>query len=280
MQNLYGVVGDPIAQSWSPIIHTQLFQMQGFEGSAYIALHITPRQLEGAVDILRGNFRGFNITIPHKRAVMDLVDELTPAAERYGAVNTVKCEAGKLIGHNTDGAGFTAGLQLLGWELAGSAVLLLGAGGAARVAAYELAEMGCSLTIGSRTLSTAEGLAEEITSRFPHLEIAALPWVNLSQGTYDVVVNATPVGMGAPQGERPINLEDLKGVTCVYDLIYNPPQTRLLRQGQELGLKVLNGLPMLVFQAAAAQEFWLGRPVPEEAIWQVLASLQELKGNG
>jgi shikimate dehydrogenase len=148
------------------------------------------------------------------------------------------------------------------------------------VAAYELAEMGCSLTIGSRTLSTAEGLAEEITSRFPHLEIAALPWVNLSQGTYDVVVNATPVGMGAPQGERPINLEDLKGVTCVYDLIYNPPQTRLLRQGQELGLKVLNGLPMLVFQAAAAQEFWLGRPVPEEAIWQVLASLQELKGNG
>ena len=201
MQNLYGVVGDPIAQSWSPIIHTQLFQMQGFEGSAYIALHITPRQLEGAVDILRGNFRGFNITIPHKRAVMDLVDELTPAAERYGAVNTVKCEAGKLIGHNTDGAGFTAGLQLLGWELAGSASAPLGGGGA--VSGTTNSRRFCSLMMAAALVHCrGAGRRNYVPSRTPN---AALPCLIFQE--HIMVVNATPLGR---LRKRPINLEDLR----------------------------------------------------------------------
>ena len=194
MQNLYGVVGDPIAQSWSPIIHTQLFQMQGFEGSAYIALHITPRQLEGAVDILRGNFRGFNITIPTNGQSWIWWTSLPRRRAVWSS------EHGEVRGREAyrpqyGWGGVYCRLAAFGLGTCRFSGTSLG-GGRARVAAYELAEMGCSLTIGSRTLSTAEGLAEEITSRFPHLEIAPFP-ANLSQGTYDVVVNATPAGMGA-----------------------------------------------------------------------------------
>lgn len=279
MQKLYAVVGDPIAHSWSPTIHRQLFRLSGVEDCTYIKLHITPEQLPPAVEILRGNFQGFNVTLPHKKAIMPLLDELTAVASQCGVVNTVKCEDGRLIGHNTDGLGFTAGWRLMGWNLEGSSVLLLGAGGAARVVAHELAALGCAVTIANRTFAAAEVLAADVRSHFPGTQVKAVPWVRLAQGAYDVVVNATPVGMGALTGQSPIDLEELRGVAYVCDLIYNPPQTKLLRQGQELGLKVLNGLPMLVYQAAAAQEFWLNRRLPDEAVLQVLAAMQEMRAD-
>lgn len=279
MQKLYGVIGHPIAQSWSPVIHNQLFQLRGCPERLYIALHITPEQLGSAVDVLRANFQGFNVTIPHKRTVIPYLDELTGAARRCGAVNTVHCRNGRLIGHNTDGLGFTAGWKMMGWDIAGCAALLLGAGGAARVVAYELAELGCSIVIGNRTFAKACALAQEVQREFPKLRITAASLDDMPREGFRLVVNATPVGMGDLAGQSPVDLTRFAGVEYVYDLIYNPPQTELLRQAQELGLKVLNGLPMLVYQAARAQEFWLGGTLPEEAVWQVLASVQELKGN-
>ena len=280
MQKLYGVVGDPISHSLSPVSHKQLFQMTGREEHIYAALHIRAAQLPAAVEILRGNFEGFNVTIPHKQAVIPLLDELTAAAARCGAVNTIKSGGGRLVGHNTDGPGFTLALQLAGWDIAGSRVLLVGAGGAARAAAHELAEMGCTLTIANRTLAGAAALVQELQAWYPRLQAAAVALEECAGGRYDVVVNATPIGMGLYAGQLPVDLDGLQGVEYVYDLIYSPSQTELLRQGQALGCRVLNGLPMLVYQSALAQEFWLGEPIPEPAICQVLALLEEMSTHG
>lgn len=280
MPKTYAVIGDPIAHSLSPVIHNKIFQFLGDHDRVYIALHITPRQLAAAVDIMRANFEGFNVTIPHKQAIIPFLDELTPEARRYGAVNTVKREGRRLIGHNTDGQGFVAGFQGAGWQVAGSRVLLIGAGGAARVAAHELILLGCELTIANRTVTAAQALAEELERHYPGITVSAVPIHGAVHGHFEFVVNATPVGMGDLIELSPIDLEELHGVRYVYDLIYNPSQTRLLRQGQELGCAVLNGLPMLVFQAALADQFWLGKHITGEMLTEVMIMLEEMNGNG
>mgnify|MGYP001237743801 CR=1 FL=1 len=276
MPQLFAVIGDPIEHSLSPVIHTKIFQMIGGEERLYIPLRITPEQLPSAVEILRSNFRGFNVTIPHKQAIISLLDELTPEAVRCGAVNTVKCESGRLIGHNTDIKGFAAGFEGAGWPVDGSRALIIGAGGAARAVGWELAARGCEITIANRTVAAAEKLAHDLQKGYPELAIRAVPFHGIIGKSCDLVVNCTPVGMGELEGESPVDLEELRDVQYVYDLIYNPPQTALLRQAQELGCRVLNGLPMLVQQAALADEFWLKQPITGAMVTEVLVLLEEM----
>lgn len=276
MPQLFAVIGDPIGHSLSPVIHNKIFEMLGGEERLYISLRISPRQLRSAVDILRSNFRGFNVTIPHKQDVIPLLDELTPEAVRCGAVNTVKCENGCLIGHNTDIKGFAAGFEGAGWQVDRSRALILGAGGAARAVAWELADRGCELTIANRTLAAAEKLVRDLQQAYPKLMVKALPFHGILGKSYDLVVNCTPVGMGELEGQAPVDLEELRDVQYVYDLIYKPAQTELLRQAQMLGCRVLNGLPMLVQQAALADEFWLKQPITGPMVTEVLVLLEEM----
>ncbi|HUJ77253.1 MAG TPA: shikimate dehydrogenase, partial [bacterium] len=214
--------------------------------------------------------RGFNLTVPHKVAILPLLHEQDAAARAVGAVNTVRCSDGRLMGTNTDGAGFHLSLrQDLNWSPAGKAVLLLGAGGAARSVAQALLQDGAALlTIANRTLAHAQELAELLATRFPRQRVRAVALDALGAERPHLLVNATTVGMG--DGLCPVNLPRLGVQEAVLDIVYHPAETPLLAQARALRLPCANGVGMLLYQGTAAFEFWTGRAAPEEAMRQAL----------
>ncbi len=254
--NRYAIIGYPLGHTMSPFIHSRLFEMSGIKGE-YDKLQIAPEELESRFDELRA-FDGFNITIPHKQSIIKMCDRIEGAAARYSSVNTVKCSGDEIVGYNTDAAGFLKTFGHCGAYLRGS-VLLLGAGGAARTAAYESVRAGCTLSIAVRPsgLFRAEALLRDIMQEYPS---AAVNIRTLSDiyGAYDIIINATPVGMYPKTDACPVAEKLIDGCGAVFDLIYNPAETRLLRYARQKGKRVLPGMPMLVWQAAAAHEIWYG----------------------
>jgi shikimate dehydrogenase len=222
------------------------------------------------------DYLGANVTIPHKEAVLDLLDECDPWAAELGAVNTIVKSGARLIGHNTDAYGFLRSLKDAGFEPRGKAALLLGAGGAARSAAFGLAKGGItSLRIANRTPERARLLAAElagslsIVSSMPLEEDAlkgVLPHV-------DLVVNATPVGMSpGPSGRgSPIDSALVSSDTLVYDMVYSPLDTPLMREARKAGARAQGGLAMLVYQGAASFELWTGREAPLDVMFRAAA---------
>lgn len=257
---LYALVGNPLGQSLSPLLHNSLFQAWNLPAS-YVTWEVQPDQLAIAVEMFRRNVAGFNVTAPYKQSIIPYLDELQLSAEVYGAVNTVKNEGGKLIGHNTDGIGFLKGLEEVKFDLTGQRVLVLGAGGAAQTVALELAHQGCIFTIANRDIKRAYELQLYLENRFPNLDVEITDITRIPRHTYNVVINATPVGMGALQDQSPLASHYLSGVDLVYDLIYNPPDTKLLQEARVQGCKTINGLSMLVQQGLQAQVIWQGHEV-------------------
>jgi len=253
---LYAVIGNPIEHSFSPMIHNRIFATLG-QDAVYIPLKIEEEHLAESIPMLRNCFEGFNVTIPHKQKIIPYLDEMDASAKRYGAVNTVKVKDRKLIGYNTDGYGFIKGLEMEGVVLKDQPVLLLGAGGAARMAAYELLQKGARLTIANRNVQRAQELKEELTQNGNPSEIKVCGLDGIDQG-YVCMVNATPVGMFPYEEEVPVSVEVIKKSNVIYDLIYNPYHTKLLKMAQHHGCKVINGFPMLFYQAVKAQKIWLG----------------------
>lgn len=260
------VIGAPIAHSRSPQMHQAALDALGVE-LEYIRLFVESEELGEAVALMRERgFRGCNVTIPHKLGVIELCSELTPEAEAMGAVNTLifNNENDEAVrGHNTDGSGLEAALrEELGTELAGARVLILGAGGGAGKAVAAHAQLvGCaSLWVSNRTKSKVEELAAVLNERGStcvqaignetHELLAALAEV-------DVVINATSLGM-KPEDALPLPVEGLTQRHVVYDAIYSPPETALLRAAKERGAKVANGLSMLIHQGALSFVCWLG----------------------
>lgn len=279
-----GVIGYPIAHSLSPRMQGAAIAASGAD-CAYIAMPVAPEALAAAVAGLRClGFAGFNVTIPHKVAILPLLDALDESARAIGAVNTVSLEAGRLRGYNTDGSGFVAALQRRGFAVEGCRALLLGAGGAARAVLWGLAEAGArSLAIGARVAGKARALAASLALR---VEVEALDWRDASfvslLGQADLLINATPLGM-SPHVDAmpPVHWEAVRPETFVCDLIYNPAQTRFLRAAKERGCAVMNGEGMLVEQGAAAFEIWTGCKAPAEAMYQALRQgLKALRGAG
>lgn len=248
----FGLIGHPLGHTLSPWIHRQLFSLMDCQAS-YDALDIPPEQLPSRRQELL-SLDGFNVTIPHKQAIIPYLKGLNGRASLYGAVNTV-CDE---VGYNTDCLGFLQALAGGGISLSGK-VAVLGAGGASRVFAMEAALAGCMVTIASRASSVekARALALEVQEKVPGAQVSACDLDEL-KGPFDVLINGTPVGM-FPHGDAcPVNDTVIHGCGAVFDAIYNPTDTLLLRKAKAAGVKAVGGMPMLVWQAAKAQEIWLG----------------------
>lgn len=223
--------------------------------------------------------RGANVTIPHKQSVMPYLDRLSPAAQAIGAVNTIRVEAdGTLLGDNTDAPGFVADLHSHGIDPAGLHVLVLGAGGSARAVVYGLATAGAaSITIANRTLARAEALTAALHTQIPDCALRACTLPNDlvdAAGPADLIVNCTSMGM-TPQMETMPWPDDLAFTLhqAVYDLVYNPPQTRLLQKAAQDGATAVGGLGMLIWQGAIAFEKWTGITPPVDIMTRTVNAI-------
>lgn len=275
-----GLIGDPVEHSMSPTMHNAAFAELGLD-YVYAAFRVRGDDLRQAIEGMRAlNLRGFNVTIPHKVAVMPLLDELDPLAEKIGAVNTVVNNGGKLKGYNTDATGFLQALREKGIEPAGKNVAILGAGGASRAISFILVDEGAHLTILNRAeeLDWAVQLAQRLEQEFGRKVWALeLSEQNLAKALEkaDVLVNATPVGMSPKDEETPVSTDLLKPDLLVYDIVYNPVRTRLLREAEAANARTIAGLDMLVWQGAMAFELWTGQKPPFKLMRQEAARLLE-----
>ncbi len=254
---ILGVVGNPIAHTLSPKIHNHAYRLMGID-----AIYIPIEAKEGYIEeVLSGlcfmtNFVGFNVTIPFKESVVRHMDLCSKEAQEIGAVNTVKRGEDKLIGYNTDWLGFREALKGLGVERPQSA-LLLGAGGASKAIAYALIQMGTrELYVSNRNPTNLELFLE----RYPQFTPVEWDQDALSSilPNVQLVVNTTSLGMDGVS-MPPVDLERASRDAIIYDVIYSPPETPLLKWAGELGLKRANGLDMLIWQALFAMEIWFGR---------------------
>jgi shikimate dehydrogenase len=282
------VLGHPIAHSLSPPMHNAALAELArtdprYADWRYFRFDVAPADLPRALDRLREHrFRGVNLTLPHKIIALNCVAEIDRAARPAGAVNTLASTPAGWRGFDTDGYGLaTAVSERLGTSLAGATVLLLGAGGAARATAVECLQSGCAaLWVANRTRERLDALfahLEPVAGSIPVKEFSpARPPPEFPAGA--LVVNATSAGL-RPADPAPIDLRALPRPAGVFDMIYNPPLTPLLRQAQELGLKFANGLAMLVHQGAKSLEIWSGVPAAQTApaMFAALFSEQRLR---
>jgi len=261
-----GIIGFPVSHSLSPLMHNAAFAELSLD-LVYVPFPIAPEHLAaGVAGLAACGVRGFNVTIPHKVAVMPLLDEIAPEALLIGAVNTVANREGRLVGYNTDGIGLVRALAAeFDFDPAGRSVLVLGAGGAARSAVAALALKGAArIAVANRTVERAEELVAGVA---PHLEatLEASPLAPLSDAGFlagfDLVVNTTSVGMGGSAFDN-LALSGLPPHAALYDMVYAPLVTPLMEQGRALGLPVANGIGMLVAQGEAAFTVWTGVAPP------------------
>jgi len=273
----FGLIGYPLGHSLSPKIHTAALQACGFQGG-YSLFPIHPDDRDGLKDLLArvrsGELHGLNVTIPHKQNVIELMDELTPAAQTIGAVNTIYLREGKLIGDNTDAAGFLADLKkfmaespspILGERLGvrEKSAIVLGAGGSARAVVYALLNEGWEVMIAARRIEQAHQLADSFTNY--QLHITTFDHQPL---TFDLIVNATPLGMTPNTETSPLPDElSLPPNAFVYDLAYNPRETKLIKTARAQGLTAATGLGMLIEQAALSFEIWTGHIPPRDILY-------------
>ncbi len=250
------VIGHPIAHSRSPLLHGHWLRQLGLAGS-YEKIDVAPDALAGFIAGLRdAGFVGGNVTVPHKSAVMALVDDLDDAARAIGAVNTLWFEDGHLHGGNTDALGFVANLdaEAPGWDQQGSRAVVLGAGGAARAVVYGLLGRGFDIAVVNRTTETARALAAHFGER-----VAAHHWGELSAllGGADLLINTTALGMS---GKPPLALDlaPLNRDAVVCDIVYVPLETELLRSARARDKRIVDGLGMLLHQAVPGFARWFG----------------------
>ncbi|RSD24135.1 shikimate dehydrogenase [Mesobacillus subterraneus] len=258
MKKLFGVMGDPIAHSMSPAMHNDLFSLYDID-AVYLPFHVMQGDLETAVKGLKAiGASGFNVTIPHKTEIMSFLDKIDPLAEAIGAVNTVKNENGHLIGYNTDGPGFVKGLESVIADLESRSALIIGAGGAARAIYFSLAQAGIhSIDLYNRT----QLKAEELISSCPYKVQSKLldrETAERDLAAYQLIIQTTSIGMFPDIDSTPLSMANINCDALVSDIIYNPSQTKLLKEASGKGAMIQNGIEMFVFQGALAFEKWTG----------------------
>jgi len=270
---VYGIIGWPVAHSLSPVMQNAALQAAALD-AIYVPFAVEPEHLAAAIAGLRAlHVSGFNVTVPHKTAVLPLLDELACTAVQAGAVNTVVNRNGRLIGHNTDGDGLVASLKHdLGCTVFGAQVVLVGAGGAARGALAALCRAGVrSVRVFNRTLSVADTLITSFRSDFSGVLLQSCNSSSLASvlPETDLVINATSLGMAGEKIEG-LPLALLPDHAKVYDMVYNPPLTPFLIDARSRGLMAANGLGMLVAQGELAFALWHGIQAGEGAMRNAL----------
>lgn len=271
-----GLIGWPVEHSRSPVLHQAALKHAGLKGD--YRLYPIPPFPEGKpalIDLMKllkdGELAGLNVTIPHKQNVMPLLDELSPAAQSIGAVNTILCREGCLHGDNTDASGFMQDLERFlasnNIRLQGKNALVLGAGGGARAVCYALQNNGWQVNVAARRIAQAEELVETFSLH----QAMNLSSADLAKQQPDLIVNTTPVGMHPKTGDCPWPADiPLPDQAAVYDLVYNPSETQLVEQAKHAGLPATTGLGMLVEQAALAFHIWTGREVASQVMFDAL----------
>ena len=249
---LYAVLGDPVAQSLSPVMHNRAFEEKGING-VYVALRVTdPKAVADAVRTL--GLAGCSVTTPHKEVVLEGLDEVTPFARKVGAVNTIINREGRLLGDNTDGPAALVALQSQN-EVTGKKVALIGAGGAAKGIGHALCGAGSTVTIINRTIENGKRLANE-------LSVAFLPLSEIDKEAFDILINTTSVGMHPKVDESPIEGYQFEEYQVVMDIIYNPLETKLMAAARQKKCLVIDGVEMFVRQGAMQFERWTGVKAP------------------
>ncbi|MFC2035292.1 shikimate dehydrogenase [Chloroflexota bacterium] len=268
---LCGLIGDPVEHSVSPVMHNTAFRETGID-YLYVPLRVKKEELGKAIEGMRAfDMKGLNVTIPHKVAIIQFLDELDQLAERIGAVNTIVNNDGVLTGYNTDASGFLQTLLERGIEPEGKNVVILGAGGASRAISFILADRGAHLVILNRLLELA--WAKELAGRISQISTKEVESLELNRenlmgvlGKADILVNTTSVGMSPNSNETPVDSALLRSDLIVFDIVYNPIETRLLREAGLAGAETLGGLDMLIWQGALAFEKWTGVKAPVESM--------------
>jgi len=257
-----GLIGWPVEHSRSPAMHNAAFAALGLNWH-YVLLPTQPDQMAAIVARIRsGELQGANVTIPHKQAVMPFLDEIDPAAQAVGAVNTIVRRADCLIGFNTDTLGFKRALLEAGVEVKEQPCAVLGAGGAAHAVVYVLSELGAHITVYARDVTKARAL---------HTDCRPLGTLAEIDPATQLIVNTTPVGLSPNIDASPWpESVPFPSNTLVFDLLNNPSRTRLMQQTGQAGLRAVNGWNMLVYQGAAAFEKWTGITPPIEVMKQAL----------
>lgn len=277
-----GLIGYPLGHSLSPKIHNAALKACGLEGD-YSLFPIAPDDKDGLKDLLgrvrSGEITGLNVTIPHKQNVIPLLNELTETAQAIGAVNTIYLRENKLIGDNTDAQGFLSDLKkFIGKREAGigKSVLVLGAGGSARAVVYALSNDGWNVTVVARRIEQAQSLADSFINYQLHIttfDLQPFDKLRAAPSTFDLIVNTTPVGMTPNTDHSPLpeNLS-LPQHVAIYDLVYNPRETKLVKDALTKGIKATTGLGMLIEQAALSFELWTGKSPSREVLWKTVNS--------
>jgi shikimate dehydrogenase len=270
------LIGHPVAHSLSAAMQQAALDAKGID-ARYEAWDKLPLELADAIAELRGeDFLGANVTIPHKEKTVPLVDRTTEDAHLTGAVNTVTKEGRKLVGHNTDVAGFAVALEaLVGKQKMPRQAVVLGAGGGARAVVFGLIREGFQrVVVFNRHLHRAEGLVKFFSRSAAHMELRAMPWhesvIEAELSKTRIVVNATSVGLASD--ETPIPGELIPPDLLLLDLVYNPARTRLMREAEAAGCHVMNGELMLIHQGAASFQLWTGEPAPVDLMREALGS--------
>ncbi|MEM3640545.1 MAG: shikimate dehydrogenase [Candidatus Bathyarchaeia archaeon] len=276
-----GIIGEPIEHTLSPTMHNAAFEKLNLD-FVYVPFKVKTPMLKEAIEGIRSlGIIGLNVTMPYKCTVMKYLDEIDLTARRINAVNTILNIDERLVGYNTDGVGALNALKENGVTLKGKNLLLLGAGGAGKAIAFHTAPEVEKLVIINRTLQKAKKLTEALRKEFSNKKII---YKKLSNETVknelkdaDILINATSIGMHPNTDQSPVPSSLLKREICVMDIVYNPPETKLLRDAKATGAKVISGIEMLVYQGAASFEIWTKQPAPVEVMKQAaLDKLSEL----
>jgi shikimate dehydrogenase len=282
MKKLYGVIGYPVGHSMSPTMHNDAFERLSMD-AYYHAFEIMPEKFAAAVEGLKAiDIAGFNVTVPYKVKIMDHLDEVDPLARAIGAVNTVVNEKGRYIGYNTDGEGYvTSLLQVLNEiDLKERRVLIIGAGGAARAIYFTLATYKHApkqIDLCNRTVEKAKELIADNPASAASMALS-IEEAEVSLPQYDIIVNTTSVGMHPHIEDTPLILQHVKKGALVSDIIYNPLETKLLKDAKNKGALIQNGIGMFVMQGALAFEKWTGKRPDIKAMESiVLNKLQNQK---
>ncbi len=270
--NKFALIGHPLGHSMSPLIHDRLFALSGFEAEPYQLIDVAPEDIASSRPLLEEHM-GMNVTIPHKQAVIQLMDELGDSAKRYNSVNCIKNDNGRLIGYNTDCDGFLRSVELL--PVSGN-VVILGCGGVGRMMAIETALHGGSLTLAviPQDVKNAQLLMAEIMEKCSGAAVKIAD-ISTLDGSFDLLVNATPVGMYPKTNACAVNDKVIENCLSFFDAVYNPTETLLMKKARALGKTAIGGASMLVYQAVKAHEIWYGGTFDSEDISEIILEVEK-----